>query len=145
MRHEALFPYSLSRAITSSLSKLKRKLDCLYATQEIPQDTHRNFRGTTSFPPKLEKNPVFPTSYRDEGQFPCSVLRGIPSFPLRLKRRPFSPTETREGPCGSCHKSKGHRVLPQLEIPPGSPALTRVEPRVCPHNTKGGLTPLLHL
>ena len=43
---EVHFCCSASRAILSSLSKLKRRLDSLYATQEVPRDTLCNSRGT---------------------------------------------------------------------------------------------------
>ena len=42
MLDEALFPYSASRSIPTSLSKLDRRLDSLYATQGVPQNTSRN-------------------------------------------------------------------------------------------------------
>ena len=64
---------------------------------------------------------------------------------MHLKRRPVSPTETREETLGSCCKTKGQRVPPQLEMRPDSPAPTRLKPRVDPHNMKGGLACLLHL
>ena len=67
MLDEVHFCCSASRAILSSLSKLKRRLDFLYATQEVPRDTLCNSRGTPSFPPQREKSPVFPISSPDEG------------------------------------------------------------------------------
>jgi len=59
---EALFRCSVSRETPRSLLKLKRVLDTLYATQEVPSDTHPHSRGIPSFPPQLKKSPVFPSS-----------------------------------------------------------------------------------
>ena len=109
---EVHFCCSASRAILSSLSKLKRRLDSLYATQEVPRDTLCSSRGTPSFPPQREKSPVFPTSSPDEGWFPCFNSRGIPTFPSHFKRRPVSPIATWVELRGSCHKLKGHWVHP---------------------------------
>ena len=96
-----------------------------------------------SFSPQLEKSSIFSTSSRDEAQIPCFVSRGILTFPSHLKRRPVSFIETSEEPRGSCCNLKGHRVPPQLEIRPDSPAPARVETRVSPQNMKVSLTPLL--
>ena len=54
------FPCSASRAILSSHSKIKRRLDSLYGTHKVPQNTHRNSSGTLNIQPQLEKRPVFP-------------------------------------------------------------------------------------
>lgn len=54
-----------------------------------------------------------------------SQLREIPSFLLQLK--------------------KNHEISPQYEIRPGSPALTQVQSRVPPQNSKGGLTSFMQL
>ena len=140
---EALFPCSALKAIQSSQLKCERRLDSLYAFQEVPRVTRRNLRGIPSFLLQLEKSPVFPTSSRDEGQFPCFNSRGIPTFPSHLKSRPVSPVETREEPHCSCLKAKEQPVSLQLEIRPDSPALTRMEHEVSPHNKKGDLTPLI--
>ena len=99
-----------------------------------------NSRGSPPYPSPLR----FPTTSQEEprvhrlisteGQFLCFVLRRISMFPSYLKRRLVSPIETLEEPRSSCCKSKGKRVLIQLEIRPDSPTLTRMEPRVCLHN-----------
>ena len=70
-RDEALFPCSDSRAIWYSLLKLKRSLESLFTTKEVPRDTRHHLRGTPSFMPQLKKSPVFPTSSRDEHRFSC--------------------------------------------------------------------------
>ena len=57
-----------------------------------------NLRGTPSFPPKLEKSMMFPSSSLDEGQFPSFNSRGILSFPLHLKRTPMSLIGNQEKP-----------------------------------------------
>ena len=54
------FPCSALRAILSSHSKIKRRLDSLYGTHKVPQNTHRNSSGTLNIQPQLEKRPVFP-------------------------------------------------------------------------------------
>ena len=127
MQYEAHFSFIASRAIPSYFSKLKRRLDSLYATQEVPGDNRHNLRRTPSFAPHLKKGPVFPTSSRDENRFPCFHSRGIPTFPSHLKWRPVSPIETREKPRISCPKLKGQRIPPQREIRPDSPAPTPKE------------------
>ena len=64
---------------------------------------------------------------------------------LPLERYPQFPIATLEEPCVSHCKPKGIRAPLQLEIKPDFPAVTRMEPRVFPHNIKGGLTFLLNL
>ena len=91
MPDEALSRCSVWREIPPSLLSLKRVHDTLYATQEVPQHTCLYSRGTASFLPQLKKSPVFPSSSRDEGPFPCFFCKGIPTFPSYLKRRLFSP------------------------------------------------------
>ena len=82
----------------------KKRLDTLYSTQGVPRDTSQYSRRSLNFSTQLEKSPVFPTSSRDEGRFPCFNLRGILTFPLHHKRSPVSLFETREEPYNSCHK-----------------------------------------
>jgi len=140
-----LFSCSALSASTSSLSKLRRKLDSFYASQEAPQDTRHNTRRKPCSLSQLEKNPVFPNSSRDEGRFPCFDSRGVLTFHSRLKRRPVSPIETPEEPLVACCNLKGHQVPTQLEITPDFSASTRMNHRVSTHNAKGGLTSLLNL
>ena len=143
MRNEALFCCGISREIPPSLLSLKRVLDTLDATQEVPRHTRLHSRGTPSIPPQLKKSPVFPSSSRDEGPFPCFVGRGIPAFPSHLKRR-WSELETREELQGSCHNSK---TLMSQSTPdrPDSTAPTRLLPRVSTKNTMARVTALWHL
>ena len=110
---EALFPWRALKEILSSQSKCK----WLYATQEVPQNTCQNLRRTPSFPSQLAKNPVFPTSSRDEGRFSFFNLRGIPTFPLHLNRRPFvkrtaSFPSTRDKAWFPCTNSDGTPSMP---------------------------------
>ena len=66
MHDEALFRCSVSRETPRSLLKLKKVLDTLYATQEVPSDTHPHSRGIPSImaqrnlsrfcPPDLDMN-----------------------------------------------------------------------------------------
>ena len=104
-RDEALAHYSISREIPPCLLSLKRVLDTLYTTQEVLRHSCLHSRGTLIFPPQLKKSPVFPSSSRDEGPFPCFICKGIPTFPSHLKRRPVSPWNLRGTP----------QVVPQFE------------------------------
>ena len=105
-RDQTLFLCRDLRASPSSLSKLERKLDSLCATQQVPQDTSHNSRRNPSFLPQLKMCPMFPTSSRDEGKFPCFDSRGSSTFHSHLKRTPASHIETREKPRDSCCKLK---------------------------------------
>ena len=58
-------------------------------------------------------------------------------------KKPLSPIDSHLQPPGSCCKDKEHRVPPQLETSPDSPALATGEHLITPHNMIGGLTPLL--
>ena len=110
-----------------------------------------NSRGSSQYPspPRFHTtNGEMPHVHRlisTEGRFLCFVLRRIPVFPSYLRRRRVSYIETLEEPCCSCCKSKGQRVLSQLEIRPDSPTPTRMKHRVGLHNPNGGLTHLLYL
>ena len=110
------------------------------ATQEVLHDTRRHLFHTTNG----EVHHVH-RLISTEGRFLCFVLRRIPVFPSYLRRRRVSYIETLEEPCCSCCKSKGQRVLSQLEIRPDSPTPTRMKHRVGLHNPNGGLTHLLYL
>ena len=104
MRDEALFCCGVSREIPHSLFRLKRVLDILEATQEVPRisvSTREEHRGSSH----LKKNPIFPSSSRVGGPFPCFFRKGIPKFPSHLKRR-RSQLEIREELQGSCHHFK---------------------------------------
>ena len=89
-QYEALLQCSVSQEIPCSLLELKRKLDTLYETPEASRDSHLHSRGMLSFLPKPRKSPVFPSSTRDVGQFPCLIWKGMPKSPSHLKRRPVS-------------------------------------------------------
>ena len=99
---EVHFPCSTSSPSPSALSKFERSLHSLYATQEVPIDTRRSLRGSTSFQ-QLEKGLVFLNSSRDEGgnssfnfiltpQEEASLTygnsRGIPRFLPKVERTP---------------------------------------------------------
>ena len=73
---EDLFPCSVSRTIPSVLSKLKRKLDSLYVTHEIPRDTQGNSREA-------------PNSQHFSKRAPCSSLH--------LEMKANSPASSQEG------------------------------------------------
>ena len=62
-------------------------------------------RVTLRVPPQLKKSPVFPSSSRDEGSFPCFVGKRIPAFLTHFKRRQ-SQLETREQLHRFSHNSK---------------------------------------
>ena len=88
MRDEALLRCRLSHEIPPSLLELERELDTLYKTSEASRDTRPPSKGMLSFPPQLKKSPVFPSSTRDEGRFPCFIWKGMPASLSHLKRRP---------------------------------------------------------
>ena len=79
MRDEALFHCGVSREIPPSLLSLDRVLDTLDATQEVPRHPHLHSRGTPRVPPQLKKSPIFASSSRAEGPFPCTLGKGIPA------------------------------------------------------------------
>ena len=79
-RDQALFLCSALRASLSSLSELERKLDSPYASQGIPQDTHCNSRGTPSFLPQLERNPMVPTAKLEEPWDQISTFSRVAPF-----------------------------------------------------------------
>ena len=69
-------------------------------------NTRCNWKGNPSFPPHLEKFPVFTISSRDEDRFTCFDSRGIPTFLSALKRKTVSSFVTPEEHWGSWCKSK---------------------------------------
>ena len=83
---EENFCCGISREIPPSLLSLKRLIDNLEATQEVPRHTRLHSRGTPRVPPQLKKSPGFPSSSRDEGPFPCFIGKVILAFPSHLKR-----------------------------------------------------------
>ena len=117
---EAHFPCSTSSAIPSALSKLGRSLHSLYATQEVPIDTRRSLRGSTSFR-QLEKGLVFLNSFRgDEGSLSFKFIltpQEESSHLLNLERNPTVPGKFERTP--SMH---------QLQIRPDCHAAYGVEP-----------------
>ena len=78
-RDEALFHCGVSREIPPSLLSLDRVLNTLDATQEVPRHPHLHSRGTPRVPPQLKKSPIFASSSRAEGPFPCTLGKGIPA------------------------------------------------------------------
>ena len=78
-RDKTIFHCDVSREIPSSLLCLKRVLDTLDSTQEVPRRTLPHSRVTLRVPPQLKKSPVFPSSSRDEGPFPCFFGKGNPA------------------------------------------------------------------
>ena len=78
-RDKALFHCDVSREIPSSLLHPKRVLDTLDSTQEVSQHTCLHWRWSPRVPSKLKKSPVFPSSSRDEGPFPCFFGKGNPA------------------------------------------------------------------
>ena len=144
MQDEAPFPCISSRAILSSLLKLKRRLDSLYAIHEVPRDTCHNSRRITSFLPQLEMCPKFTTSSRDEGRFPCFDSRGILTFLhssrgglshlLKLERNPTVTASSQKDTEFHLNLRLKTDFTNQLS---GTPSL--------PSQHEGCLTPLLHL
>ena len=83
--------------------------------QEVPRHTHLHSRETPRIPPQLKYSPVFPSSSRDEGQFPCFVKKAILAFPSQVKRR-SSQIESGEECQGSRHHSKRPECPNPLQI-----------------------------
>ena len=100
-------------------------------TSEEPRVSHHNSKRTPWSLPHLEMRADSPALTSEESRFSHQTSRGGLSHLLKLEWYPHS----------SCHKSKGHRDHPQLEIRQDSPERTRIEPRVFPHNMKGGRNP----
>ena len=94
---------------------LKRALDTLEATQEVPQHNCLHSRGILRVPPQLKKSLGFPSSSRDEGPFPCFVGKGIPAFSSHLKMRQ-SKLDTKKQLQGSCHHYKRPQYPNPLQI-----------------------------
>ena len=78
-RDEAPFRCGISREIPPSLLSLDRFLDNLDATQEVPRHPRLHSRGTPRVPPQLKQSPIFASSSRAEGPFPCTLGKGIPA------------------------------------------------------------------
>ena len=78
-KDEALFRCGISREIPPSLLSLDRFLDNLDATQEVPRHPRLHSRGTPRVPPQLKQSPIFASSSRAEGPFPCTLGKGIPA------------------------------------------------------------------
>ena len=145
MGDEAFFHCGISREIPPSLLSLKRVLDTLAATQEVPRHTRLYSRGISSVLPQLKKSPVSPSSSRDEGPFPCFLGKGISAFLSHLKRK-WSQLETQEELRGHATVRKDPSSPIHLsEIRPDSPATTGMEPRISTHNRKKGLRAPWHL
>ena len=101
MQDEARFPCSTSRAISSSLSQLERRLVFLYATPEDTRDTRRNSRETLSFLPQLKRASCSiphlkmransPALTQEESQLSPQSSKGSLSHLLQLERNPKIP------------------------------------------------------
>ena len=129
-QEESGVPCHKTRWGLTLLLKLDRSPQIPVTTGEVPWVSHLNSRWgpiplqwlerNPEFPVTTWEVPVFPTSFLNEGRFPCFNSRGILTLPKHLKRRPLSPIATQEDPQGSCLKLKGQWVSPQLEIKPDS-------------------------
>ena len=102
-RNEAPIPCSILRAIPSPLSILERRINSLYATQEIPWYTHHNYRGTTTFARNSKIAPCSKLHLEVKADSPASTQEESWLSPLYLTRRPISPIVTREVLSRSCH------------------------------------------
>ena len=71
----AFFSYLAWRAIPSSLSKLKRRLDTLESTQWAPRDPYRDLRG--------ERSPLLPLETRADSPGESGVQ---PRDPVSFER-----------------------------------------------------------
>ena len=122
----------------------KRVLYPLEETQEFPRHPCLPSRGIPRVPPQLKKSPGSPSSFREEGPFPCFVRKGIPSFTSHLKRR-WCPLDAREQLQGSCHHFKRPRKPHCTPDTPDSHSLTRQSPRGPTQNTMAGVIALWNL
>ena len=126
--------------ITPNLWIFQRFLHTLAATQEVPRHTRLHSRGSTRVPPNPEE-PSFRLQAREEGSFPCVVVKEFPAVASHLKRRP-SLQESRE-------ELQGHATIPRVpqmsqSIPgkPVFPALPRLSSRGWTHTTMARWTAL---
>ena len=126
-RDEALFCCDFSREIPPSLFSLKRDLDTLQATQEVPLHTRLHSRVAPRVLAHLQKSPGFPSSSREVGPFPCIFEKGITGFPSDVKRGK-SQLDTQEELQGSCHHFKRPRCPNALQIHLTPLQLTRRSP-----------------
>ena len=123
--------------------ELERELDTLYETLEASRCTCPHLKGMLNFSPQLKKSSVFPSSSRDEGQFPCFIWEGMQR--LRCPSRGgWSQLDKGEEP-GSLPQFERHGYPHPLEIKSDSIAQIWMEPRESTHNMKGGLIPWLQI
>ena len=66
--------------------EIERVLDMLYEAPEVSRDTRPHSRGMLKFP-QVKKNPIFPTSSRDECRLPCFTWKEMPTSLSHLERR----------------------------------------------------------
>ena len=64
---------------------LERVLDMLYEAPEVSRDTRPHSRGMLKFP-QVKKNPIFPTSSRDEGPLFCFAWKEVPTSPSHFEK-----------------------------------------------------------
>ena len=129
------------RLITSNLWNFQRVLHTLAATQEAPQHTRLNSRGTRESRPHAEE-PRFRLLAREEGSIPCVVGKKFPAFPSHLKRRRSS-QERREELQGGATIPRVPQMSQSIPGNPVFPALPRLSSRGSTHTTVARGTALL--
>ena len=114
-REQSRVPSPDSRGGVTSFMQLRRPRDPVTTRDEILV-SRRKSRRAPCFPPPLEMR-----------AHSLLQLKRNPNFPSHHKRRSVSPIESRVEPHGFSCKEKGHRVAPQLQISPDSPAPAPME------------------
>ena len=135
------FQSSVLREIPRSLWKLKRVLDILDASQEVPWHTRPHLRGSPSFlahlnlspfsPPHLEMRVDSPAFSGKESRRSCHTSRGG-----------WSQIETQDETSWFVPQSQRHKFPHPLEIRHDAPEPIWMEHRVSSHNTKGHWHPV---
>ena len=122
-------PCNASRAIPKSILILKRRLDSLYETQDVPRDTCRHSTGARVYdhnskralcsPPHLKKRTDSPASIGEESQgVPRNVNGGLTSL-KKSRRLPEVLLASQEEPQAYyCKSGKTTRFLTQGEMRP---------------------------
>ena len=122
-------PCNASRASPRSILILERRLDSLYATQDVPRDTcchstgsrgyDHNSRRALCSPLHLEKRTDSPASIREESRgVPFNVDGGLTSL-KKTRRLPEVPLASQEEPQAYyCNSGKTTRFLTQGEMRP---------------------------
>ena len=97
---------------------------------DIPVSTRVEARESRPYP----EEPRFCLLAREEGSFPCEVVKEFPAFPSHLKRR-RSPQERREELQGRSTIPRVPQISQSIPGKPVFPALPRLSSRGSTHTT----------